>query len=123
TITTMRFALGARRIDGEHIYAALSAYLLAGLFFGVLHWVIATAWPGSFGGVVDDSEAGFTLATAIYFSFVTLATLGSGDVIPKPAVARGVAILEAVGGQLFIAVLVARLVSAQLKTPGGDVQR
>jgi len=108
----MRFALRAPRIDAEHIYAALSAYLLAGLFFGVLHWAIATAWPNSF-----SETSGFTLSTAIYFSFVTLATLGYGDVVPKTELARGLAIVEAVGGQLFIAVTVARLVAAQLRTP------
>jgi voltage-gated potassium channel Kch len=49
--------------------------------------------------------------TAIYFSFVTLATIGYGDVVPLTDVARSLAILEGVGGQLFLAVLVARLVS------------
>ncbi len=52
---------------------------------------------------------------AIYFSFVTLATLGDGDVVPRTGVARGVAVLEAVGGQLYVAVTIARLVGAQLQ--------
>jgi Ion channel len=107
----IRFALGAKVIAAEHIYAALSAYLLAGLFFGVLHWAIAIAWPGSFGEA--GTAAGFTLSTAIYYSFVTLATLGYGDVVPKTEVARGLAVLEAIGGQLYIAVTIARLVGAQ----------
>ena len=109
--SAIRFAMRARTITAEHIYAALSAYLLAGLVFGVLHGEIAIVWPGSFG------EGGaFTLATAIYFSFVTLATLGYGDVVPKTDVARGLAIFEAVGGQLYIAVTIARLVSARQQT-------
>jgi hypothetical protein len=49
--------------------------------------------------------------SAFYFSFVTLATLGYGDIVPRTDVARGLAIVEGVGGQLFLAVLVARLVS------------
>jgi voltage-gated potassium channel Kch len=49
--------------------------------------------------------------SALYFSFVTLATLGYGDIVPRSDVARGLAILEGVGGQLFLAVMVARLVS------------
>ena len=49
--------------------------------------------------------------SAIYFSFVTLATLGYGDIVPRTDVARGLAIVEGVGGQLFLAVMVARLVS------------
>ena len=62
--------------------------------------------PGSF------APAGnFSRMSAIYFSFVTLATLGYGDIVPRSDVARGLAIVEGVGGQLFLAVLVARLVS------------
>jgi voltage-gated potassium channel len=53
----------------------------------------------------------FSIGTAIYFSFVTLATLGYGDIVPRSEVARGVAIVEAVAGQLYLAVMVARLIS------------
>jgi hypothetical protein len=117
--SAVRFAMRATVVDAEHIYAALSAYLLIGLFFGVLHWAIASIWPGSFGEAgTGGMPAGFPLATAVYFSFVTLATLGYGDVVPKTEVARGIAVLEAVGGQLYIAVMIARLVGAQLQTPG-----
>ena len=49
--------------------------------------------------------------SAIYFSFVTIATLGYGDIVPRSDLARGLTILEGVGGQLFLAVMVARLVS------------
>jgi hypothetical protein len=101
----LRFAMGATEVDSEHLYAALGAYLLAGVFFGVLYWVLEQTWPGTFAGA-EVSRVG-----ALYFSFVTLATLGYGDIVPRTDVARGVAIIEGVGGQLFLAVLVARLVS------------
>jgi voltage-gated potassium channel Kch len=55
----------------------------------------------------------------LYFSFVTLATLGYGDIVPRADVARSLAIVEGVGGQLFLAVLVARLVSLYSK-PGNQ---
>jgi len=116
-ITAIRFALSAKAIDAEHIYAALSAYLLAGLFFGVLHWAVSISWPGSFAEAGFPAQpAGLSLSTAIYYSFVTLATLGYGDVVPKSDVARGLAVLEAIGGQLYIAVTIARLVGARLQT-------
>jgi ion channel len=127
--SAVRFAMRARGVTAEQIYAALSAYLLAGLGFGVIHWAIGITWPGSYGEAgVGDTPAGLSLSTAIYYSFVTLATLGYGDVVPKTEVARGVAVLEAVGGQLYIAVTVARLVGAQLQSvqpseSGGDIQR
>ena len=113
-VATARFALRAAIIDKEHVYAALSAYVLAGLLFAVLHLIVSITWPGSY---VDAGAGGgpaaLNLPTAIYFSFVTLATLGYGDVIPRSEVARGLAIFEAVAGQLYIAVTIARLVSAQ----------
>lgn len=102
----LRFAMRAAAVDAEHLYAALSAYLLAGIYFGVLYWVLEQVWPGSF---TKNDE--FSRVSAIYFSFVTLATLGYGDIAPRTDIARGLAIIEGVGGQLFLAVLVARLVS------------
>jgi hypothetical protein len=102
----LRFALRAKQVHAEHVYAALSAYLLAGIFFGLFYWIIEQVGPGTF---VITGE--FSLMSALYFSFVTLATLGYGDFVPRADVARGVAIIEAVGGQLFLAVMVARLVS------------
>ena len=102
----MRFALRASIIDAEHLYAALSAYLLAGLCFGLFYWVLEQIRPETFA-----SAGGLSRMSAIYFSFVTLATLGYGDIVPRTDVARGLAIVEGVGGQLFLAVMVARLVS------------
>jgi len=102
----LRFAMRAASVDAEHLYAALSAYLLAGIFFGLFYWVLEQSWPGTF------AFAGkLTRMSALYFSFVTLATLGYGDIVPRTDVARGLAIVEGVGGQLFLAVMVARLVS------------
>jgi hypothetical protein len=110
----LRFAMGATKVDSEHLYAALGAYLLAGIYFGLLYWVLEQMGPGTF---VLTGE--FSRASAIYFSFVTLATLGYGDIAPRAEVARGLAIVEGVGGQLFLAVLVARLVSLYSK-PGSQ---
>lgn len=110
----LRFTMGATKVDAEHLYAALSAYLLAGIYFGLLYWALEQMSPGTF--MVTGK---FSQASAIYFSFVTLATLGYGDIAPRADVARGLAIVEGVGGQLFLAVLVARLVSLYSK-PGGE---
>ena len=112
----LRFAMRAATVDAEHLYAALSAYLLAGIFFGIFYWVLEHLGPGTF-----TANTEFSRMSAIYFSFVTLATLGYGDIVPRTDLARGFAIVEGVGGQLFLAVLVARLVSlyAREKTAAG----
>ena len=102
----LRFAMHAALVDAEHLFAALSAYLLAGVFFGVFYWVLEQIRPGSF-AVAGE----FSRMSGLYFSFVTLATLGYGEIVPRTDLARGLAIVEAVGGQLFLVVLVARLVS------------
>jgi len=117
-VNALRFTLRATAIDSAHIYAALSAYLLAGISFGILYWVMEHTWPGSllYGG---GSVNGFSTADGIYFSFVTLATLGYGDFVPKTEVARGLAVLEAVAGQLYLAVMVARLVSLYVSGSAG----
>jgi voltage-gated potassium channel len=106
----LRFALTARVVGLEHVYAALSAYLLAGLFFGLAYWSLDQISPGSLSGASTHS-----LDDAIYFSFVTLATLGYGDIVPRGEIARGLAVVEGIGGQLFLAVMVARLVSLYVR--------
>lgn len=112
----VRFALRAQAVDREHVLAALSAYMLAGLFFGVLYWAMESAWPGSFAGAAGNGSAGrLHLSSSIYFSFVTIATLGYGDIVPHSEAARGLAVAEAVGGQLYLAVLIARLVSGYVQ--------
>lgn len=104
---SLRFVVKSPRVDGETIHAALSTYLLTGLFFGVLYSAIEFTWPGSFSGPDE-----FTDSTATYYSFVTLATLGYGDFLPRTELTRGVAVLEVISGQLFLAVMVARLIGA-----------
>lgn len=103
----LRFALTDRTVDSETLYAALSTYLLAGIFFGQIYWSIERLWPKSFVG-----PDGFSELIAIYYSFVTLATLGYGDVLPRTDIARGTAVFEVIGGQLFLAVMVAVLIGA-----------
>jgi hypothetical protein len=122
-VSALRFALGARVVDREHLYAGLSAYLLAGVFFGVFYWVLERTWSGSLAIPGEGAQGHFSLAVAIYYSFVTLATLGYGDIVPRSEVTRGLAVVEAVAGQLYLAVLIARLVSLYVLGEGKGNQR
>jgi len=103
----LRFAVSADVVNSEIVYAALSTYLLAGLFFGEIYWSIEQTWPGSLTGPDPITDA-----ITVYYSFVTLATLGYGDYLPRSDLARGIATFEVIGGQLFLAVMVARLIGA-----------
>jgi voltage-gated potassium channel Kch len=109
-VMTLRFSTQADVVDKEHVYAALGAYMLMGIFFGVLFAALQNFDAGNLAVAGAEPGAPMSFPTGIYFSFVTLATLGYGDIVPKSDLARGFAILEAVAGQLYLAVLVARLV-------------
>ena len=104
----VRRAFAPGRVDAERICAALDAYLLVGIAFGVGYWLLETSLPGSFSSVAEGS---LTPPRAIYFSFVTQATLGFGDIAPIGEHAQGVVVAQGIGGQMYLAVLVARLVS------------
>jgi hypothetical protein len=101
------------RVDAERICAALCVYLLIGLAFGGFFASLDASAPGSLVGT--RGEGPLRIDEAVYFSFVTLATLGYGDFAPVSTAARALAVLEAVFGQLFLAVLVARLVSQYMR--------
>lgn len=105
---SVRRALTAGPVDAEHISAALDAYLLLGLAFGVGYWLLETALPGSLSPASGDP---LTPQRVVYFSFITQATVGFGDIVPVGEAAEGVVVVQGVGGQMYLAVLVARLVS------------
>ena len=99
----------ARSIAQSHLYTAVSVYLLLGMLWFALYSLIDTAYPGSFqhGSVPADRQS-----ELLYFSLVTLATVGYGDIVPLHGEARMLAALEGVVGVLYVAITVAILVSA-----------
>jgi hypothetical protein len=110
----LRFILRAPRVNAEVMYAGISVYLLLGL-----SWMFAyqfAAWMGDpqhpafafNAGPAGQSMDGFT---AYYFSFVTLTTVGYGDITPVSNGARALAAMEAMTGTLYVAVLISRLVA------------
>ena len=114
----LRFILSEGTVTSERIFAALDVHLLIGIMCGLLFCVFEEQWPGSFafqGSSLVGSKQNL-LAHTIYFSFVTLGTLGYGDIIPVSGPARALAVVEAIIGQMYLVVIVARLVSLY-KTP------
>jgi Ion channel len=111
---TLRLVLRSPAITLEHLYAALSTYLLVGVFLGLLYWTLEEAWPASI-VVIGQAPHQFSLAEGIYFSFITLATVGYGDMVPGTDIVRGLAIVEAIAGQFYLAVMIARLMSLYMR--------
>jgi hypothetical protein len=108
--TALREVVRRGAVDSERIAAALSVYILAGVTFAAVYTLLEDYQPLSFAQNGQPVVA-FKIPDALYFSFVTLATLGYGDIVPVTKAARALAVLEAVGGQLYMVVLVARLIS------------
>jgi hypothetical protein len=111
-VQLLRFIVFAPRVDSEVLCAAVAAYLLAGLAWSLAYILLERLAPDSFvftlGPKYDHSMTGFT---GLYFSFITLSTVGYGDIIPASGLARMLAMVEAVFGMFYVALLVARLVS------------
>jgi voltage-gated potassium channel len=107
------------RIQPETIYQAACVYLLLGVMFALFYASVSEidarafapiATPGGAPGSPDGGTGGAGMAKWVYFSFITLTTVGYGDITPIAPAARSFVIVEALLGQFFVAVLVARLV-------------
>jgi len=108
----LQFILRAPRVNSDVLCAGISTYLLLGLFWMFAYLFVARLDPGSFAfSTGPDSSHVMTRFNAYYFSFVTLSTVGYGDVTPVSNGARALAVAEAMTGTLFVAVLIARLVA------------
>jgi CDP-diglyceride synthetase len=105
----------------DRIFGAIVLYLLIGLVWAFVYAVVDLFSPRSFAGRSDTSP---DPADWVYFSFVTLTTVGYGDITPVSRVVRALSILEALVGQLYPAVIIARLVSLEfVRDPDPDPPR
>jgi len=113
TWVAARQVLFTGTIDGHKIIGAICIYLLLGLIWTFLYLIISEASPNSFNGL---SEAAWydNFSTVAYYSFVTLTTLGYGDISPIQPVARFLVYMEAIVGVFYIAILVASLIGARM---------
>ena len=109
----LRQVLLTDEIDWNRLVGAICAYLLLGFMFGLIHILIAWLLPGSYTGIGSPETDGEGVKY-IYYSFVTLTTLGYGDVTPVRPLAGAVAYLEAVFGVFYVAILVGALVALLL---------
>jgi hypothetical protein len=110
TYCVLGYVLRAQIITLDQIYAGICMYLMLGFAFGAMFYLINILDPNSF-IVNNDLMATRGSPDLMYFSFVTLATLGYGDITPSSNLARSLAVVDALAGMLYIAVFMARLVS------------
>lgn len=100
TVRLLLLVVRATRVDGDTLYGSAAVYFLIGLSFAFIYSFIDSVHPGAFSGEGHNH---------LYFSYVTLTTLGYGDIAPAIPLTRSLAILEASTGVLYTAMLIARL--------------
>jgi hypothetical protein len=123
----LRFLFEDQRVTYNTIFASLCVYLMLGLLWSTVYSLLAILQPGSFafGLTAGDGAGAMRFGGGqsifpVYYSFVTLTTLGYGDIAPTSAAARMLSVAEAVTGQLYLAVLVARLVGLHISQSTRD---
>jgi len=108
-------------ISPNRLVGAVCVYLLLGVIWAVAYTILEMISPESFGGFTPLQGRGWD-SEWLYFSFVTMTTLGYGDILPVSATARALAYMQAVFGQLYVAILVAGLVSALISSRQSNKQ-
>ena len=122
TWSLIRTLLEHPTVQRNTLYGAACAYLLVGLSFTALYIVLEHVHPPALvAAVARQGRADLAWADGVFFSFMTLTTVGSGDITPVSPEARLVALFEAIAGVFFLAFLVARLVTLyRADDPAGD---
>jgi hypothetical protein len=115
-VRVLDYVLRGKEVGVQKIYAALTIYLLIGYTWAACYDLVATLQPHAFFVTHGQGEV-IEFRTLVHFSFVTLTSLGYGDITPVTDQARSLAFLEAIVGNLYLAVLVARLVGMYRPDP------
>ena len=109
-------------VDAEVLSAGIVVYLMLGLLWSQAYMLLGQLTPDSFQFTpVGNSEGRMDGFNAFYFSFSTLTTVGFGDIAPASKVARTLAIMEAITGTLYLAILISRLVGRYSSATEADL--
>ena len=118
-VISLQHVLFDRKMDLNRMVGGICAYLLLGLLIGILNILIHLYIPGSFAGL-NQAATGRIGSELVYYSFVTMTTLGYGDITPVGPIARIIAYLASITGQFYIAILVGTLVGMYLSQRRDD---
>ena len=110
TVVIFSEVISDKKVTSDTIYGAVCIYLLIGITFGILYQIIEIINPGSFYVSTATKEGVIPWSDLNFFSFMTLTTVGYGDITPVTSRARSLTTIEGIIGILYVAVLIARLV-------------
>ncbi len=108
-----RRVLFSGHVDSNKIVGAICIYMLLAVTWGLIYSCLELVFPGSIQGI-SGGEWAASSDNALYFSYVTLTTLGYGDLVPVQPLARYFAYMQALTGQFYTAILVASLIGVRL---------
>ncbi|MEW6145224.1 MAG: potassium channel family protein [Thermodesulfobacteriota bacterium] len=112
TITILEHILKSDEVTTDTLYGAVCVYLLLGIMWASIYGFLEYVSPGAvFEGYDKEITTKMSTNELIYYSYTTLATIGYGDITSVTPVGRIISVLEGIFGQLYIAFLVARLIS------------
>jgi len=115
-VTILSYVLGSGRVTSDKIFAAICVYMLLGYGWTFVYSILLELEPQSFATTSEVAPNDYVgrILQLRYFSFMTLTTVGYGDIVPRSPAARTMTILEAVMGQFYLMVLIGRLVGLHI---------
>jgi len=111
-ISIMRYVIDETPITSDKLAGALSSYILIGIIWTFIYSLFFLMDPANFS--FSNPTISESHNWVMYFSFTTLTTLGYGDITPTSTAVQNYSVIEALFGQVFLAVVIARLVSLQI---------
>ncbi len=116
TVLILRSVIRTAKVTIDTLYGAVAAYVLLGITCGSVYFLLETFWPFSFTSPLMPG-AQISGPDFVFFSFVTLTTIGYGDIVPASGIAKSFVILEAVTGIMYPAVMIARMIALHSANP------
>jgi voltage-gated potassium channel len=115
-VTILSYVLDSGRVTSDKIFAAICVYMLLGYGWSFVYSILVELEPQSFATTSDVVPTNYVgrILQLRYFSFMTLTTVGYGDIVPRSPAARTMTVLEAVMGQFYLVALVGRLVGLHI---------
>ena len=111
TVVTLSYVLKDQRVTGDTLYGAICVYILLGITWSFFYVLEGSMFAGAFSFVQEHHvDNVLDWPDFVYYSFVTLTTLGYGDITPVTQTSRILAFMEAVVGQVYLTIIIARLV-------------
>ena len=117
---TVKQVVFSGKIDGNKILGAICLYLLLGLIWALIYTLVQLFSGDAFHGLTPQTHWYMLFPDFIYFSFVTLTTLGFGDITPSLPITRFLVYFEAIFGQFYLAIVIASLVGSRLSVERQD---